>query len=160
MEENINDAGADKGVRSEKYKDKGLKSEANNDDLNNQHEMKIINYTNANRSAPNESYYENRDNQENLDEIVENYANEEDFRENKRIIVDKLENIDDEVIIIHNDESVNVEKKDNEVLSNNHFAKDLRPQEEMSDFEDVTKGQNVIVMKNSQPKSQSGTGKK
>lgn len=115
--------------------------------------MKIINYTNANRSAPNDSYYDNKDHQENVDDMVENYANEEDLRENKRIIVDKLDNIDDEVIIIQKDESVNVEKKDNEIQSNNHMVIDLHPQEVMSDFEDVTKGQNVVVMKNSKPKS-------
>lgn len=87
-------------------KDKGkvVQSEINHDiDSHNQHHLKIINYTNSNRSAPNESYYDYKDHIDNLEEIHENIEEEEAHKENKNKIVEELENIEDDIIIINND---------------------------------------------------------
>ena len=68
-----------KPSRMEKYKDNQKivqQSEANDNHM--QHQMKIINYTNSNRSAPNESYYDNKDHDDNFEEIVENLGEDEE----------------------------------------------------------------------------------
>lgn len=155
-----------KPSRMEKYKDNQKivqQSEANDNHM--QHQMKIINYTNSNRSAPNESYYDNKDHDDNFEEIVENLGeDEEKQKESKKKIVEELENLEDEIIIINQD-SVKEERTNRNNQEEAEEVKEIknkdvnfglkfnvRAQEEMSDFDDVTKGQNVIVMKNSQPK--------
>ena len=150
--------------RMEKYKDnqKGLQSEAN--DINH-HQMKIINYTNSNRSAPNESYYDNKDFQ--IEEIVEHLDEvEENHKDNRNKIVEELENLEDEIIVINKD-TIKEERTNKNLpeVGKGKEVKDImnkeinigknfnvKPQEAMSDFDDVTKGQNVIVLKNIQPK--------
>ena len=96
--------------RMDKYKerqekDKYIPSEHESkksvEEIRDHHQKKILLYTNSNRSPPNDTYFDYNKNQDNIDEILDGFEGDEGNKENKNKIVEQLENIDDDIILVH-----------------------------------------------------------